>query len=363
MADGFIVRRGGKAEEVLRTATPDINFVSKTQTQIVVTFKNNDAAEADVFYGLTSPLTTKVTLATNTTSSNITFSGLDADTQYTISAYAIVTDATLKKIKSQIVSTSITTDPFSPAVLSPQMWMDASDSSTITESSGSVSQWNNKGSLGNFTQGTSNRQPTTGASTLNGLNVLDFSADFFTAANTNEWKFLHDGTKYEMFSVVKFGTSANPSTIMNLFSNVTGTDQIGAAVSYVDSGANDRINHAVFVAVSGNAALFNNSAEDFYTANTFAILSVFTDPSNATAADRSEIRRNGGTAEKNSGASLTPSTSNPSNALRIGANGNASADFLTGAIAEIIVISGANVTSTNRTNIINYLSDKWGITI
>jgi hypothetical protein len=110
MADGFIVRRGGKVEEVLRTATPDINFVSKTQTEIVVTFKNNDAGEADVFYGLTSPLTTKVTLATNTTSSNITFSGLDGDTQYTISAYAIVTDATLKKIKSEIVSTQITTD-------------------------------------------------------------------------------------------------------------------------------------------------------------------------------------------------------------------------------------------------------------
>jgi hypothetical protein len=110
MADGFIVRRGGKAEEVLRTATPDINFVSKTNSQIVVTFKNNDATEADVFYGLTSPLTTKVTLATNTTSSNITFSGLDPSTQYTISAYAIVTDATLKKIKSEVVSTNITTD-------------------------------------------------------------------------------------------------------------------------------------------------------------------------------------------------------------------------------------------------------------
>ena len=110
MADGFIVRRGGKAEEVLRTTNPSINFVSKGFFDIVVTFTNNDAAEADVFYGLTSPLTDKVTLATATTSSNITFSGLDGGTQYIISAYAIVTDTTLKKIKSEIVSTSITTD-------------------------------------------------------------------------------------------------------------------------------------------------------------------------------------------------------------------------------------------------------------
>jgi hypothetical protein len=110
MADGFIVRRGGKAEEVLRTATPDINFVSKTDTQIVVTFKNNDAGEAEIYYGLTAPLTDTVTLATGATSSNVTFSGLAANTQFTVSAYALVTDPTTKKIKSEVVSTNITTD-------------------------------------------------------------------------------------------------------------------------------------------------------------------------------------------------------------------------------------------------------------
>jgi hypothetical protein len=110
MADGFIVRRGGKAEEVLRTATPDINFVSKTNSEIVVTFKNNDAGEAEIYYGLTAPLTDTVTLATGATSSNITFSGLAANTQFTVSAYALITDPTTKKIKSEIVSTNITTD-------------------------------------------------------------------------------------------------------------------------------------------------------------------------------------------------------------------------------------------------------------
>jgi hypothetical protein len=110
MGEAFIVRRGGVAEEVLRTATPDINFVSKTFDEIVVTFKNNDTTEAEIFYGLTAPLTDSVVLADDTTSSNITFSGLDGNTQYTISAYAIVTNATLKKIKSEVVSTQITTE-------------------------------------------------------------------------------------------------------------------------------------------------------------------------------------------------------------------------------------------------------------
>ena len=109
MAEGFITRRGGVAA-IERTASPSINFVSKTESQIVVTFTNAEANEVDIFYGITSTLTDKVTVAASGTSSNVTFSGLDQNTPYTVSAYAIVTNATLKKIKSEIISTSITTD-------------------------------------------------------------------------------------------------------------------------------------------------------------------------------------------------------------------------------------------------------------
>jgi hypothetical protein len=59
--------------------------------------------------------------------------------------------------------------------LSPVVWLDAADTSTITESSGSVSQWNDKSGNGyNVTQGTGLNQPTTGSATINGLNVLTF---------------------------------------------------------------------------------------------------------------------------------------------------------------------------------------------
>ena len=108
MAEGFITRRGGVSAE--KTLNPSINFVSKGGFEIVVTFTNNDSTQADVFYGITSTLTDKVTVAASGTSSNVTFSGLDPNTPYTVSAYAIVTDSTLKKIKSEIISTSITTD-------------------------------------------------------------------------------------------------------------------------------------------------------------------------------------------------------------------------------------------------------------
>lgn len=56
-----------------------------------------------------------------------------------------------------------------------QLWLDASDTSTITEAGGSVSQWDDKsGNSNNVVQGTAAKQPTTGTRTLNSLNVLDF---------------------------------------------------------------------------------------------------------------------------------------------------------------------------------------------
>ena len=56
-----------------------------------------------------------------------------------------------------------------------EMWLDASDTSTITDSSGSVSAWADKSGNGNnATQGTGSAQPTTGLNTANGKNVLNF---------------------------------------------------------------------------------------------------------------------------------------------------------------------------------------------
>lgn len=67
---------------------------------------------------------------------------------------------------------------FNPLSLTPVVWFDASDSTTITESGGAVSQWDDKSGNGiNLTQATAANQPTTGTRTQNGLNVLDFNGD------------------------------------------------------------------------------------------------------------------------------------------------------------------------------------------
>jgi hypothetical protein len=357
MGEAFIVRKGGAVTE--QALAPTITEVSTTDTSITFTITNNDASTAVIVWEVddATPDANSIELAAAATSSNITVTGL------TVGVYSVYATANVTgKVKSNVTQEDIEI-PFTLSFLSPQLWLDASDSSTITQSSGSVSQWNNKGSLGNFTQGSAGSQPTTGVTTLNGLNVLDFANDFLIAANSAEWKFLHDGTVFELFGVVRVGNTANPDAFLNIIGNNGGSGtKIGFSLFYDDRSsisANDVIRHRVHN--GGTRPLENDSANDYFTPNQFAIISAFTDPSNATAADRGEFRTNGDSLVKNNTSTGTPSTSNPTHALEI--CGDGAARNSANSVAEIIVISGANATSTNRTNIINYLSDKWGITI
>lgn len=55
------------------------------------------------------------------------------------------------------------------------LWLDGDDAATITESSGAVSQWDDKsGNDNHATQGTASNQPQTGGS-IDGVNALDFA--------------------------------------------------------------------------------------------------------------------------------------------------------------------------------------------
>jgi hypothetical protein len=102
MADGFIVRRGGRAEDGEPTPSPTITFVSKTDSSITFTLTNNSVNTRNVTYGLTTPPSdTTVSLESLETSINQTISGLDDDEEYTIFAQAE---------DSAIVSLTVTTD-------------------------------------------------------------------------------------------------------------------------------------------------------------------------------------------------------------------------------------------------------------
>lgn len=65
---------------------------------------------------------------------------------------------------------------FNPLSLTPAIWLDASDTASITSVGGAVSQWNDKsGNNYHATQATPASRPTTGVDSRNGRNVLTFN--------------------------------------------------------------------------------------------------------------------------------------------------------------------------------------------
>ena len=113
---------------------------------------------------------------------------------------------------------------FTPLDLSPALWLDAADTATITESGGSVSQWNDKSGNGrHVSQATAAQQPTTGAATHNGRNVVSFngSQDLRNAAPNLD----SDLTIVSVFKVAAATTYTMPGIML-------GSGNLGRPVDY-----------------------------------------------------------------------------------------------------------------------------------
>ena len=212
-----------------------------------------------------------------------------------------------------------------------QLWLDANDYSTITESSNKVSQWDDKSGQGNnVTQGTGSAQPTTNTTTQNGKNTLSFDGgDEFDWNASFVNAFDGDST---LFIVSKRTTDAVSQTLMSSTSNK-------------------------MISFYGNAGqvLFrsNNSANDSV-ANTGNTTTSFSVIMNKRSGTTQAVAVNSAAETTNTGGSdLTGITGG-----RIGSTGGAS--YLTGEIAEIIQYNRA-LSATEITQVESYLTNKWGI--
>jgi len=241
------------------------------------------------------------------------------------------------------------------------VWFDAADATTITESGGSVSQWDNKGTGENLVQATSADQPTTGASTVNDLNVIDFAEDYFETSDKSQWKFMHDGTKYFIATVVKFGTTASPGVDMYYMVNSRGSDSnIGMALNYSDNSGSDALLRNITAGGSTVVLIQRADTSGFFTPNTIQIYSDLTDPDNGTAADRIDYFLNDTAGTVANTATGTPTASDSTFNFTLGAL-NDGIIAMTGQVAELIVVSGADATEANRQTTVNYLNSKWGV--
>ena len=252
---------------------------------------------------------------------------------------------------------------FNPANLNLKLWLDASDSTTIT-SSGSpakVSQWNDKSANGfNFTQGTGAAQPTTGATTQNGLNVLDFAgAQSMANGTASNFLFTVDGSSYLLAAVWKAGTSSNPNAVYGLIGSSGTVSQTGFYTIFDDRASASRNENFVYAVFNGpsTTAVTNAFGNSTHPPNKFVTVSLLADPDNGTALDRAEgfVTNSYGLKTNVSTGAVAASVTNTTTIGSV-------VGSLTGSIAEIIMVEGVDANETNRVLLRDYLSAKWGVT-
>jgi hypothetical protein len=217
---------------------------------------------------------------------------------------------------------------WTPADIATVGWYDASDTDTITDVAGAVSQWDDKSGNGNdVAQATGSAQPITGTRTQNGLNVLDFiSGDTLTKAFSADLE-----QPFSVYVVGKFDRDSGAR--MTLIAN------LGANTFYIAGGnpntflwtgggtqpsfANDTGYHLFEATVDGNPSEFLVDGTSVGAINPLGILS-------------------------------------PLQGISIGSNQNGTgSESLDGTVGEVVIVP-SNLSLTDRQKLEGYLAWKWG---
>ena len=272
------------------------------------------------------------------------------------------------------------------AITGLQLWLDASDASTLFDATtggslvaadGGVARWEDKsGNARHATQATSGSRPLRKTSQQNGLGTLFFneSALLSVPSSTAAFKFLHS-TNSSIFFVTRPGTTSNPQKRLTLLSTSTGGSggQPAFNIFYEDRDlpddnytANDACNvligrasgSGVVVDVGGTTTPVGLTN---WTANQYSVISCVLRPENATASNRLSQRKNGGSAITGNTGTATPGTADAPQNLTIGSLGGSASVLWLGNIAEIIIYNAA-LSDTDRAAVESYLMSKWGIT-
>ena len=222
---------------------------------------------------------------------------------------------------------------FSPADLTTAAWYDATDTGTITESSGAVSQWDDKsGNNNHATQGTGSEQPITGTRTINGLNTLDFDG-------TDDY--LNLGAELELLGGMVF-VVVEVDTLAGNHQNILGHQSLNLqlGIRQVAGGLRYATTGAYWPNETGSTGTIS--------ASTPAIAGFIGDTSLGFSIDGTF--EDSGTG--NDGSGLTAFN-------QIAAYSNS--DELNGKMGEIVFVEGDTSTAT-RQKIEGYLAHKWGLT-
>ena len=217
-----------------------------------------------------------------------------------------------------------------------KLWLDASDTSTITHSGGSVSQWNDKSGNGyHATQGTGANQPTTNTRTINSRNVIDFDG-------TNKYFYLPAGlmTFLNTNNFDCFVVAANDST---------------TAYQHIIGGRDSGVGDVRFGVITDNGAV-HAMCNPSYTLSTKTVTRDTNQHVFGATRTGSIINSlyDGGTL----GSNATAVNVNM-NLLIIGQTG-VNTSYFDGGIGEIVICPVQ--TNSVRNSLMGYFATKWGIT-
>jgi hypothetical protein len=226
------------------------------------------------------------------------------------------------------------------------LWLDASDTGTITESGGAVSQWDDKSADGrDYTQASAGAKPTTGATTQNGLNVLDFDGGDYLSRGSAWMKDATQSFGLTVFAVVQRDSGASQDLLTE---GSTGSATPFYRLCFSASNVQQFIRRT-----DGNAIATYSSTEDI----------------NDTAWHRTTWRFNAGITALDMfvddvlgyDAAISLGGSTTVNTNTVGAIQRTTvSNFWIGSIAEIVAYD-RELTAGEISDVEAYLSAKWGV--
>jgi len=232
--------------------------------------------------------------------------------------------------------------PWNPSVLTLALWLDAADASTIDETAGAVAQWDDKsGNNRHAAQSVAADKPTSGSTTIGGLNAIDFDGTSETLEITDQP--ITGTTARSIFAVVypdAFGSSGNG--YLELSDNV-GSAAGGGYGLCIESGL-------LYIRVNGNASWTSSLSTGAAAMQSLTWAS-------GTVGDAS-VWDNGTALVQNSTTGATINT--VSGSAWIASTPAQTGLFFNGKIGEIIILSSVTATAT-RQKIEGYLAWKWGL--
>jgi len=252
-----------------------------------------------------------------------------------------------------------------------QLWLDASDASTLYDSTsggqlvsgdGAVARWQDKsGNARHATQDFAGERPVRKTSIQNGRGVLRFDGNAHRmriANSTSTFTYLHNGAGVVFLVACTSASVPDPNFIQITIDSSNALSGNGYLLLFEDR-TSENANDSLFASAgAGASTLAVNAANNVCPPGVFKVITNTLNSTSATASERARFYFNG--LLDSSVNSITGNTSgNSSTDLFIGASSNGFAS-LKGDVAEILIYDAA-LSGTDRSRVEQYLISKWGI--